>query len=164
MHIGLQALTEQPEITEADRAELQRTEQRGTEALALPAIGDRNRKLAASLVEIEGIARFADDGIASLSPPFGDQGKPVGLAGLHQAIRGDLGEIADRAHEAVVARRLGQRSEMIGEAVDVANARGSYPDGTGPAIRRAHYLHRVHRAARNGNSRFICHTGADNPR
>src|SRR5258708_39305582 len=42
LHIGLQALTEQPEITEADRAELQRTEQRGTEALALPAIGDRN--------------------------------------------------------------------------------------------------------------------------
>ena len=58
-------------MAEADGAELQRTEQRGTEALALPAIGDRNRKLAASLIAVEGIAAFADDGIPPLPPPFG---------------------------------------------------------------------------------------------
>jgi hypothetical protein len=115
-------------MAEADGAELQRTEQRGTEALALPAIGDRNRKLAASLIAVEGIAAFADDGIPPLPPPFGDQGEPIGLAERRKTIDRDLGEVAGLAHESVVTRRRRQRAEIVAEQVDVADPGASYPD------------------------------------
>src|ERR1700730_17596399 len=101
--------------------------------MALKAVADGNRELARAALAIEAVAGLADDVVTARLPTFHDQREEVGLALGHRAIAHDPGKIGDRAHEAIVARGLGQSLEMNRELVEIALDRGAYADG----IRRA---------------------------
>src|ERR1700751_252724 len=101
--------------------------------MALKAVADGNRELASAALAIEAIAGLADDGVTARLAPFHDQGEKVDLALGHRPVPHDPRKIGDRAHEAIVARGLGQPLEMSRELVDIALDRGAYADG----IRRA---------------------------
>src|SRR5271154_6585696 len=102
--IGPQGLAEQFEMAEADGAKLQSAQQRRAKSPMLPAIGDRDRELPASLLAVEIVTRLSDDGIAPLIAQFRDQRETIRLPAMLETVKRDLGDIADRTHEAVVAR------------------------------------------------------------
>src|SRR5580692_6979976 len=101
--------------------------------MALKAVADGNRELARAALAIEAVTGLADDRVTARLAPLHDQREEVDLALGHRAIAHDPRKIGDRAHEAIVARGLGQPLEMSRELVDIALDRGAYADG----IRRA---------------------------
>ena len=78
---------------ERRRAAFEIFQQRLADALALPAVVDRQAELDAGGVAVEGIAGFADDGLDAVDQHGRDHAEAVGLA--------DMDEIARAATAAV---------------------------------------------------------------
>src|SRR5262245_39957086 len=97
--------------------------------MALPAVVDRQSELESRALEIEGIARVADDGLVAFDLHSGDHGKLVGLANMDEAVEQARWQLAHGAEEAVITGTRGQPAEIILDMFGVARLDKTHRDG-----------------------------------
>src|SRR5205823_3523923 len=101
------------------RPAFQVPEQRGRNAVALPAIVDRQAEFKRRTRFMEGIARLGHDGLETIDHRGGDDSETFALADLEEIVQQALRQFADRAEEPVVAGAGRERTEIMLELVGV---------------------------------------------
>ena len=111
--VGTQGIPEQSRGAESRGAALQIREQSGTNALALPAVVNRQAELETFRIRIERVARFADESLHPFAGRYGcDQAEAVVFSDVDELIQRGLRQFADRAQELVVTRARAERPEI----------------------------------------------------
>src|SRR5262249_7352394 len=94
-------------------AAFQILQQSRANAMALPAVVDRQAELEAVVVSVEGVAGFADDGLEPVDLHGRDDREAVLYADMGEMIEHRLRQFAHRAKKAVVARAGRERAEIV---------------------------------------------------
>src|SRR6266567_3162075 len=118
--VGAQRIAEQTFGAERCRPAFEVFEQCRTDALALPAVVDRQAELETRGIGIERVAGFADDGLDAIDWHRRDHGETVGLADMDEMVELLLRQLAHRAEEAVVAGADRERPEVTLQRVSIA--------------------------------------------
>ena len=84
--VGAQRIAEQPVGAEGRGAAFQIAEQRRADAMALPAVVDRQAEFETVGIGVEGVAGFADDGLGAVDGHDRDHAEAVGLADMDEMI------------------------------------------------------------------------------
>ena len=87
-------------------------QQRRADALALPAVVDRQAEFETCGIGLEAIAGLADDGLKAVDAHDRDHAETIVLAGMDEMIELGLRQFAHGAEEAVVAGAHRQRPEV----------------------------------------------------
>jgi hypothetical protein len=110
--VGAQGIAEQPCGPERGGAAFEIPQQRRTDALALPAILDRQPELEISGVRLKSITGFADNGLDAVEGHERDHAEAVILAGMDEVTEFGRRQLPHRAEEAVVAGADRERAEV----------------------------------------------------
>src|SRR5271169_2187337 len=84
--VGTQRVAEQALGTESGSAAFQVLEQRGADAMALPAVVDRKTEFETSGIGVERVAGFADDGLKAVDAHSGDNAEALVFADMDEMI------------------------------------------------------------------------------
>src|SRR5204863_3023456 len=114
---------------ERRRAAFDVLQERLADAMALPAVVDRQPEFEGGGGEIEGVARLTDDGLESVDLHSRDHAELIGLADVDEAIKQRRRQLADGAEEAVVAGTRGQAAKIALQDVRSARLDETYGDG-----------------------------------
>src|SRR5262249_14340684 len=98
------------------------------DAVALPAVVDRQTELEAAVVRMVDVTGFADDGLKAVDPHGRDGGKALALANMGEALEQRLRQFAHGAEKAVVAGALRQRAVVILQLFAVARLDKAHRD------------------------------------
>src|SRR5262249_26018456 len=136
--VGAQRVAEQFCGAKGRRPAFQILQQRPADAVALPAVVDRESELEARGFKIIGVTRLADDGLKAINLHGGDDAELVGLADMDEAVEQSRRQLAHGAEEAVVARTRGEAAEIILDAVRIARLDETHGDRR--SVCRAEYV------------------------
>ena len=118
--VGAQGVAEQAAGAERGGAAFQIAEQRRTDALALPAVVDRQAELETFGVGVERVAGFADDGLKAVDRHGRDHAEAVVLADMNEMLKHGFRQLAHGAEEAVVAGAGRERPEVALQCLGIA--------------------------------------------
>src|SRR5438552_9293631 len=118
--VGAQGIAEQTLGTECGRTAFQILQQRRTDALALPAVVDRQAELEASDVSVEGVAGFANERFNAVDQHGRYHAEAITLADIDEMIEFGSWQLAHGAKEAIVAGADRERAEVTLQALRVA--------------------------------------------
>ena len=116
--IGTQGVAEQPVSAERGRAAFEIFQQRLADAMALPAIVDRQAEFDAAVHER--ITGFADDDLVAIDQHGRDHAETIGLADMDELLEHGRRQFAGGAEEAVVAGAGRQRAEIVLQRLGIA--------------------------------------------
>ena len=118
--VGTQRVAEQAVGAERGRAAFEIFQQRLADAMALPAIVDRQAELDAGGLGLERVAGFADDDLMAVGRMRRDHAETVGFADMDELIEQRRRQFAGGAEETVVAGAGRERAEIALQRLGVA--------------------------------------------
>src|SRR6266446_6677546 len=118
--VGAQGIAEQTLGTECGGTAFQIPEQCRTDALALPAVIDRQAEFEASGVRLKGVGGFANERLNAIDQHGRDHAETVALADMDEMIEFGSWQLAHGAKEAIVAGAHRERTEVTLQALRVA--------------------------------------------
>src|SRR3954454_20166675 len=106
--------------------------------MTLPSVVDRQPEFEARCLEIEGIARLADNGLEPVDLNGGDHAELIGLADMDETLEQRRRQLADGAKETVVAGARSQAAEIVLQEIRIA--RRDEAHGYRIAVARAQHV------------------------
>src|SRR5581483_10339102 len=102
--------------------------QRRADAMALPAVLDRQAEFQARILGMQGIARLADDGLETVDHHGRDHGETFDHSDMREAVEHLRRQLVHRAEEAVVAGAGRQRAVIVLQILAVARLDETHGD------------------------------------
>src|SRR5229473_7403458 len=118
--VGAQRIAEHTLGAKCGGTTFQIAQQRLTDALALPAIIDRQAELKTCRVRVKSVAGFANDGLNAIEQHRRDHAEAVAHADMDEMVEFSSRQLAHGAEEAVVAGADRERPEITLQALRVA--------------------------------------------
>jgi len=104
--VGAQGIAEQTFGAQRSGAAFQIPQHRRTDALALPAVVDRQPELEPCRIGFESIAGLTDDGLNAVDRHDRDHAETIILSGMDEMTEFGLRKLPHRAEETIVAERV----------------------------------------------------------
>jgi hypothetical protein len=124
--VGAQRVAEHVLGTERGRAAFEILHQRGGDAVALPAIVDRQAELECGGFGMEGVARLGDDGLEAVDHLGRHNGKALARSDIEEFAQQALRQFADRTERSGCS---GSGSRASGNSVEAPRCRAARRSG-----------------------------------